>query len=251
MPRWKKPAFLIRLFSACKNMMREAVRDTKQRYRVIMEKETRKKESLVFCRETCSRSIKLLIGNLVAEGVPKEMLAQALQNTEAELETIINAIHDECSRSQHKDDEHRTFKAKRQDHLTRVLVHYLKESDSLANAVYFPRQSFKIFAEALRKLLGDKIMEEKQLQCYAVVKDYQEENGEILLESVFVDDRTKQLTWDVLYRTSLALSGLTGEWFKEYIADYAKAHGGFYGEGMAHYVQQRLNSITKMFRVNR
>ncbi len=216
-----------------------------------MENKNEKEDTLVFCRETCSKSIKLLLGNLVAEGVPKEKLVRALKNTEAELEKIVTAVHDECSRSQHNDQEDKASKAKRKDHLTRIMVHYLKENDSLATAVYFPRQSFKIFAEAVRKLLGDKIMEEKQLESYAVVKDHQDENGHIDWDSVYVDARSKQLTWDILFRTSIALSGLTGEWFKEYIADYAKAHGGFFGEGMAHYVEQRLESIAKMFPVGR
>ncbi|PKN77088.1 MAG: hypothetical protein CVU52_02020 [Deltaproteobacteria bacterium HGW-Deltaproteobacteria-10] len=210
-----------------------------------------KEETLVFCRENCSKSIKLFIGNLIAEGVPKEKLLRALKNTEVELEKIVTSVHDQCSRSQHKDDENKAHKAKRKDHLTRIIVHYLQENDSMDKAVYFPRQSFKIFAEAIRKLLGDKIIEEKQLESYAVVKEYQDENGHIKWDDVYVDTRSKQLTWDILFRTSIALSGVTGEWFKEYIADYAKVHGGFFGEGMAHYVEQRLESIAKMFPVGR
>jgi hypothetical protein len=215
---------------------------------MVDEKENRKKETLAFCRETCSKSMKLLIGHLVLEGVPKEKLMRALKSTEAELEPMITAVHTECTRSRQKDDQNRILEAMRKDYLTRVLVHYLKESNSFDNAVYFPRQSLKIFSEAVRKMLGEIIMEEKQLQCYAVVKDYQDESGRINWEGVYVDDRAKQITWDVLCRISLALSGVTGEWFRNYIADYAKTQGGFYGEGMATYIQERLESIAKTFR---
>jgi len=214
------------------------------------EKENRKEET-TFCRETCSKSIKLFIGHLVSEGVPKEKLMRALKSTETELGQIITAIHTECARSRQKNDQNRILEAMRKDYLTRVLVHYLKESNSFDNAVYFPRQSLKIFAEAVRKMLGENIMEEKQLRCYSVVKDYQDESGQINWEGVYVDDRVKQITWDVLCRISLALSGVTGEWFRKYIADYAKTQGGFYGDGMTSYVQDRLESIAKTFRLRR
>jgi hypothetical protein len=209
------------------------------------------KEPLDFCRETCSKSMKLLIGNLLAEGVPKEKLARALKKTEAGLETIISTIHHECINSKQKAAQNKNFELMRKDYLTRILVHYLKENDSLVNAVNFPRQSFKIFAEAIRKLLGELIIEEKQLQCQAVVNDYKDGNGQVDWDRVYVDDRAKQICWDVLFRISMAISGLTGEWFKEYITDYAKMHGSFHGEGMAHYVKERLESIAKMFRLDR
>jgi hypothetical protein len=214
-------------------------------------KEKRKDDTLAFCQKMCGESMKLLIRKLVLEGVPKERLLSALKKTESELDVTVIAIHDECCRSQQKDDQQRTHEKMRKDYLTRVLVHYLKESDSLANAIYFPRQSFKIFSEAVRKLLGESIIEEKQLQCYAVVKDYQVEDGHVNWKGVYVDDRTKQITWDVLFRISLAMSGLSGDWFRDYVADYAKTQGGFYGEGMAHYVQERLESIAKTFRLGR
>ncbi|GEM_PF-2640004 len=211
------------------------------------EKENRKKETLIFCRETCSKSMTLFIRHLVSEGVPKEKLMRALKSTEAELEPVIAAIHAECALSRQKDEQSRVLEAKRKDYLARVLVHYLKESSSFDNAVYFPRQSLKIFTEAVRKMLGEIIMEEKQLQCYAVVKDYQDKSGRINWEGVYVDNRVKQITWDVLCRISLAVSGATGEWFRNYIADHAKTQGGFYGEGMASYIQERLESIAKTF----
>jgi len=215
------------------------------------EKENRKDETLVFCRETCSKSMKLFIRHLLLEGVPKEKLMRALKNTEPELDAMLVAIHDECLQSRQKDEQNKMLEAKRKDYLTRVLVHYLKEGRSLDNAVFFPRQSLKIFSEAIRKMLGEVIMEEKQLQCYAVVKDYQDKGGRIDWAGVYVDDRAKQIIWDVLLRISRAMSGTTGEWFKNYIADYAKAQGGFYGEGMATYIQERLESIAKTFRPGR
>jgi hypothetical protein len=211
-------------------------------------KDNREDKTLACCRKMCGEGMKQIIRNLIIEGVPKDRLFKALKTTESELETTITAINDECRRSRQKDEQHLTSKKMRQDHLTRVLVHYLKENDSLANAVYFPRQSFKIFGEAIRRLLGENIIEEKQLQCYSVVKAYQDKNGRIDWEGVYVDDRTKQITWDVFFRISLAISGLSGEWFREYIADYAKTQGGFYGEGMAHYVQERLEGIAKTFK---
>lgn len=208
-------------------------------------------EDNAFCRNICGKSMKLLIGNLIAEGVPKEKLVRALKKTDPELETIVAAIHEECRRSRRKEDQHKTFEAMRKDYLTRILIYYLKESDSIAHAVYFPRQSFKIFADAVRKLLGENILEEKQLQCYVVVNDHQDESGRINWDKIYVDDRAKQIAWDVLFRISMAMAGLSGEWFKEYIADYAKTHGDFYGEGMAHYVQERLEGIAKTFRLDR
>jgi hypothetical protein len=211
-------------------------------------KESNKDKTLIFCRKMCGEGMKQIIRNLVAEGVPKDKLFKALKTAEAELETTIAVINDECRRSRQRTAKEQTSKKMRKDYLTRLLVHYLKERDSPANAIYFPRQSFKIFAEAVRRLLGDNIIEEKHLQCYAVVKAYQDKSGNIDWEGVYVDDRTKQITWDVFFRISMAISGLTGEWFKEYIADYAEKQGGFHGEGMAHYVQERLEGIAKTFK---
>lgn len=210
--------------------------------------ENKKDKTLIFCRKMCGEGMKQIIRNLIAEGVPKDKLFKALKMAESELETTIAVINDECRRTRQRTDKKQTVKKMRKDYLTRVLVHYLKEKDSSANAVDFPRQSFKIFAEAVRRLLGDNIIEEKQLQCYAVVKDYQDKNGNIDWEGVYVDDRTKQITWDVFFRISMAISGLTGEWFKEFIADYADKQGGFHGEGMAHYVKERLEGIARTFK---
>ncbi|MFA5182079.1 MAG: hypothetical protein WC405_12210 [Syntrophales bacterium] len=214
-------------------------------------KDNSKDKTLACCRKMCGAGMKQLIRNLISEGVPKERLFKALETTESELETTITAINDECRRSRQTADKDLTIKKMRQDNLTRVLVHYLKESDTFAHAVYFPRQSFKIFAEAVRRLLGDSIIEEKQLQCYAVVKAYQDKDGQIDWEGVYVDDRTKQITWDVFFRISKAISGLSGDWFREYIADYANTQGGFHGEGMANYVQERLEGIAKTFKAFR
>lgn len=212
------------------------------------ENEKEKDKAIGFCRKMCSKSIKLFIETLISEGVSKDQLARALKRTETELGAIVDFVNDECIRSRQKDDKHKEYESMRKDYLTRLLVHYLKEKGSIANAIYFPRQSFKAFTDAIRKLLGDSLIEEKQLQCYAIVKDYQDESGLINWDAVFVDNRAQQIAWDVLSRISMAMSGVTGEWFKGYIIDYAKTQGDFYGEGVAHYVQERLESIGKTFR---
>lgn len=214
-------------------------------------KEKENGQTLGFCRELYGHSMKLFITNLFGEGVSKDQLARALKKTEPELGAIIAAIHEKCMCRRHEEEKRSTYATMRKDYLTRILVYYLKERDSVAKAVYFPRQSFKIFAEAVRKLLGDNIIEDKQIQCYAIVKDHQNNDGRIDWKDVYVDVRAKQISWDILSRISMAMQGLSGDWFKEYIAEYAKKHGGFYGEGMAHYVQERLESIAETFRMER
>jgi len=214
-------------------------------------KENKKDETLACCRKICGEGMKQLIRNLAREGVPKERLVKALTKTQSELESAIIAVNDECRRCRQRHDHDLTVIKMRKDHLTRILVHYLKERDPRTDAVYFPRQSFKIFTEAVRRLLGDDIIEEKQLRCNAVVKAYRDGNGRIDWDGVYVDDRIKQIIWDVLFRISTAISGLSGDWFEDYVADYAKRQGGFYGEGMARYVRERLEGIAKIFRLDR
>jgi hypothetical protein len=215
------------------------------------DQDIRSDEDLAYCNKLCRAGIKLLVSNLAKEGIDRDKLIRALKKTEIELESIVSEINEDCRKSKHSETEDLVNKKKRKDYLTRILVHYLKETGASEDAVYFPRKSYKIFADAIEKLLGENTIREKQLECYTIAKDYQAKDGHIDWENIFVDGRTKQLSWDVFFRISKAMAGLSGNWFKEYIIDYAKTHGGFYGEGVASYVEERLQGIARMFKAFR
>lgn len=215
------------------------------------DQDIRSDDDLASCSKLCRAGIKLLVSNLAREGVDRDRLLRALKKTETELGPIVSEINEECRKSRQAETEDLTVQKKRKDYLTRILVHYLKERDASEDAVYFPRKSYKIFADAIEKLLGENTIREGQLQCYNIAKDYQDKDGHIDWEGVFVDSRTKQLALNVFFRISMAMAGLSGNWFKEYIIGYAKTHDDFYGEGMARYVEERLEGIAKMFKAFR
>lgn len=208
-------------------------------------------EDLPFCNKLCRAGIKVLISNLAREGIDRDKLLRALKKTEADLEPLVLEINEECHKGRQRKAGDIAHEKKRKDYLTRILVHYLKERDASEDAVYFPRRSYKIFANAIEKLLGENTIRDGQIECYAIAKDYQDQDGRIDWEGVYVDARAKQLALNVFFRISMAMAGLSGNWFREYIIDYAKTHDDFYGEGMARYVEERLEGIARMFKAFR